>query len=168
MVATTTDNRKWKYWPFPAPSLLFELSAVVAVIWIQFYRALRSRKSQIYRCNFAEFLSVPEISISRFGGHFRLSVIIGIAQGHSLSSPWTKVQGFPLEFWWYLLYVWRHKYFRYHGWLYCDFRVPMRFKITVLEIAIVNSPKIAVGKKQIWRFSKQMLGALKRHVSHCA
>ena len=37
------------------------------------------------------------------GGHFRLSVITEIAQGHSLASwPLSKTLGLPLAFWWYL------------------------------------------------------------------
>ena len=47
----------------------------------------------------------------------------------------------------------RDKYFRF-GWLYWYFRLSVVFKVTVFEISIIDSPRLAVEKKQIWRFSK--------------
>jgi len=96
--------------------------------------------------------SFRDIRILVFDSHFRLSVIIGIAQGHSSSSPWSKTLGLPLEFWQYLSYFLRYMYFWIRQPRYCYFRLSVVFEITVFEIVMLDSLRFAVKKKQIWRF----------------
>jgi len=48
---------------------------------------------------------------------------------------------------------WRYKYFRF-GCPHCCFRLSIVFEVTVFEIAVVNSVRLAVEKKQIWHFFK--------------
>jgi len=52
------------------------LSVVVTITWQRFYRASHGRKFRIYHWNFDAIChSSRDISISGFGGHFRLSII---------------------------------------------------------------------------------------------
>jgi len=52
-----------------------------------------------------------------------------------------------LEFRRYLSYFWRYKYLRF-GWPYWYFRLLFVVEITVFELAIVDSPRFAVGEQQ--------------------
>jgi len=56
--------------------------------------------------------------------------------------------GLPLEFWWQLSYFRRYTYFRF-GWPYCYFRLTVVFEITDFKIAMVDSLRFAIEKKQI-------------------
>ena len=100
---TTTNNRKWQFKRFGRQSCHFGLSNVVAITLLHFHQAGYERKFPICCWNFnAVCHSFRDISISGFGGHFRLSVIIGIVQRHSLRASqvvMSKTKGLPLEFW---------------------------------------------------------------------
>jgi len=88
--------------------------------------------------------SFRNIKYFRFWRPFR------VVDHYSNRSP---TSGLPLEFWWYLSYLRRHKYFRF--WQpYCYFWLSVVFEITLLEIAMADSSRFAVEKRQIWRFSK--------------
>ena len=57
----------------------FWLTVVVAFIWLVFCHARHHRKSRIWHWNFnCAFHCLRDISISSFGRHFQLSLIIGI------------------------------------------------------------------------------------------
>jgi len=64
------------------------------------------------------------------------------------SSSWSKMLDLPLEFWWYLPYLWRYKYFRF--WRpYCYFRLSIVLEITVFEIVMVDTLRFAVEKTNL-------------------
>jgi len=50
----------------------------------------------------------------------------------SASSPWSKNSGLPAEWYWYLSYCRRYKYFRF-GWPPCYFRLSMSHLYTVFH-----------------------------------
>ena len=90
------------YFRFWRSCRYFRSLIALAIICLHFVH-----KPQICRWKFCVVI------FSGLGGHFPLSVIIGIVQGHSPSSPWSKTLGSPLEFWRYLSHFRRYKYFRF-------------------------------------------------------
>jgi len=149
----TTGNGNIDFWapilPFVAVRRHNQLDSL--------HRVRHGQKCLICRSYFdAMSHAFRDICISGFSGHFLLSVIFAIARDTRSSSPWSKILVLPLKFWWYQSYFRRYKYFRF-GRPYCYFRLSFLFEITVFEIAMFCSLRLAVKEKQYWVFLSKRL-----------